>query len=90
MPFEYEKRIEAIDGNSLVLTLDQNIQYYVDKHLETAVKEQKVNNRAACIVMENAAISLYIIPLLVSGTLSGVLIGLVAGNLVERVKKYIK
>ena len=44
---------------------------------------------AACIVMENAAISLYIIPLLVSGTISGVLIGLVAGNLVERVKKYI-
>lgn len=52
MPFEYEKRIEAIDGNSLVLTLDQNIQYYVDKHLETAVKEQKVNNRAAAIVMD--------------------------------------
>ena len=45
---------------------------------------------AACIVMENAAISLYIIPLIISGTISGVLIGLVAGNLVERVKKYIK
>ena len=45
---------------------------------------------AACIVMENAAISLYIIPLLVSGTISGVLIGLVAGNLVERIKKHIK
>jgi heptaprenyl diphosphate synthase len=44
---------------------------------------------AACIVMENAAISLYIIPLIISGTISGVLIGLVAGNLVERVKKYI-
>ncbi len=52
MPFEYEKRIEAVDGNSLVLTIDQNIQYYVDKHLETAVKEQKVNNRAASIVMD--------------------------------------
>ena len=44
---------------------------------------------AACIVMENAAISLYIIPLIISGTISGVLIGLVAGKLVERVKKYI-
>ncbi len=52
MPFEYEKRIEAVDGNSLVLTIDLNIQYYVDKHLETAVKEQKVNNRAAAIVMD--------------------------------------
>jgi heptaprenyl diphosphate synthase len=45
---------------------------------------------AACIVMENAAISLYIIPLIISGTISGIVIGLVAGNLVERVKKYIK
>jgi heptaprenyl diphosphate synthase len=44
---------------------------------------------AACIVMENAAISLYIIPLIISGTISGIVIGLVAGNLVERVKKYI-
>jgi len=44
---------------------------------------------AACIVMENTAISLYIIPLIISGTLSGIVIGLVAGNLVERVKKYI-
>lgn len=44
---------------------------------------------AACIVMENSAISLYLIPLVISGTLSGVVIGLVAGNLVERVKKYI-
>ena len=51
MPFKYEKRIEATDGNSLVLTIDANIQYYVDKHLETAVKEQKVNNKAAAIVM---------------------------------------
>ena len=44
---------------------------------------------AACIVMETAAIAIYIIPLLVSGTIAGVVIGLVAGNLVERVKKYI-
>lgn len=52
MPFEYEKRIEAVDGNSLVLTIDQNIQYYVEKHLETAVREQKVNNRAVAMVMD--------------------------------------
>lgn len=44
---------------------------------------------AACLVMETAAISLYIIPLTLSGTIAGVVIGLVAGNLVERVKKYI-
>ena len=44
---------------------------------------------AACIVMETAAIAVYIIPLLFSGTIAGVVIGLIAGNLVERVKKYI-
>lgn len=44
---------------------------------------------AACIVMENAAISLYIIPLIISGTISGVVIGLAAGMLVTRIKKYI-
>ena len=44
---------------------------------------------AACIVMENAAISLYIIPLIISGTLAGVVIGIVAGMLVERIKKYL-
>lgn len=44
---------------------------------------------AACIVMENAALSLYIIPLIISGTLAGVVIGVVAGMLVERIKKYL-
>lgn len=44
---------------------------------------------AACLVMENAAISAYFIPLVISGTVSGVLIGLAAGALVERIKKYI-
>ena len=44
---------------------------------------------AACIVMQNAAISLYIIPLIISGTLAGVLIGIVSGMLVERIKRYL-
>ncbi len=44
---------------------------------------------AACIVMETTAIAVYIIPLILSGTIAGVVIGLVAGNLVERVKKHI-
>ena len=44
---------------------------------------------AACIVMENAAISLYIIPLMISGTIAGVVIGIVSGILVERIKKHI-
>lgn len=44
---------------------------------------------AACIVMETAAIAYYIIPLIISGTIAGIVIGLIAGNLVERIKKYI-
>ena len=44
---------------------------------------------AACIVMETASIALYIIPLIISGTIAGVVIGLAAGNLVERIKKYL-
>ena len=44
---------------------------------------------AACLVMENAAISLYLVPLIISGTISGVVIGIISGMLVERLKKYI-
>lgn len=45
---------------------------------------------AACIVMKTSAISVYFIPLIISGTVSGVLIGVVSGMLVERLKKIIK
>ncbi len=44
---------------------------------------------AACVVMDTSAIALYIIPLTLSGTIAGVIIGIASGNLVERVKKYI-
>ena len=45
---------------------------------------------AACIVMESAAISLYLPPLVISGTLSGVVIGTVAGVLVKRMEKILR
>lgn len=44
---------------------------------------------AACIVMNSVEISLYLIPLVISGTISGIFIGLVSGMLVEKIKKYI-
>ncbi len=44
---------------------------------------------AACIVMETAAIAYYLIPLFLSGTIAGVLIGIASGSLIERIKKYI-
>ena len=45
---------------------------------------------AACIVMENAAIAIYLPPLIVSGTLAGVAIGVAAGILVKKTEKFLK
>ena len=42
MPFQYEKLYESQDGNSLVLTIDEVIQHFVEKHLEIAVVEHDV------------------------------------------------
>lgn len=39
MPNEFESRIDAQDGNSLVLTIDQNIQHYLDKGIEDVVTQ---------------------------------------------------
>ena len=44
----------------------------------------------ACLVMENAAISYYFIPLVISGTVAGIIIGVSAGILVVRVGDRIK
>lgn len=52
MPFTYEKMVDAKNGNSLVLTIDEVIQYFVEKHLDIAVKEDNVESRAACVVMD--------------------------------------
>ncbi len=51
MPFSYQEMYEAQDGLSLVLTMDETVQHMLDKHLETAVVEHKVRNRAAGIIM---------------------------------------
>lgn len=52
MPYKYEQMFEAADGNSLVLTINSVMQMFVEKHLENAVVEHDVRNRAFCIVME--------------------------------------
>ena len=40
----------------------------------------------ACLIMENAAISLYIVPLTVFGTVSGVVVGIASGLLVRKLE----
>lgn len=52
MPVEYEKYIEAKDGNNLVLTIDETIQHYLEKRLEAAYTDNLVGNYAAGIVMD--------------------------------------
>lgn len=52
MPFDYEKLYSSEDGNHIETTIDEGIQYFVEKHLELAVKEHSVKERGACIVME--------------------------------------
>ena len=51
MPYEYETRYEAQDGNSLYLTIDTVLQHYLEKNLENVITQQNVQNRACGIIM---------------------------------------
>ncbi|MBE6719792.1 MAG: PASTA domain-containing protein [Ruminococcaceae bacterium] len=51
LPTDYETSVDAIDGNSLVLTLNQNIQYYLEKGLRTTMEEYQCKG-AYGIVMD--------------------------------------
>ena len=52
MPFDYEMYYEAQDGNSLVLTIDEVVQHYLEKNLETAYADNKVADHVTGIVMD--------------------------------------
>ncbi|MDL2233584.1 PASTA domain-containing protein [Ruminococcaceae bacterium OttesenSCG-928-L11] len=52
MPFKYSEKYAAQDGNSIVLTIDESIQHFLERHLETAIVEHYVGNKAAGIVMD--------------------------------------
>lgn len=51
MPYEYETRYPAKDGNSLILTIDETLQYYLEKNLEITVSQHKLENRSTGIIM---------------------------------------
>ena len=51
MPFKYSQNIDAVDGSSLVLTIDSNIQAIVEKYLQEGIEDHEVANRAVSIVM---------------------------------------
>ena len=48
----FEDYYDAVDGNSLVLTIDSTIQYYVEKHLQQAAEDYQLQNGAAAIAMD--------------------------------------
>lgn len=51
MPYDYEKYVPAEDGDSLVLTLDEGVQHYLEKHLENALEDTDAEEGVCGIVM---------------------------------------
>ncbi len=52
MPFQEERHIDSEKGLNVVLTLDETIQHFAEKHLEDAYRESQAREGAACIVMD--------------------------------------
>lgn len=52
MPFHYERRIDPKEGEDVVLTLDEVIQLFAEKHLNQAFTECEAAEGASCIVMD--------------------------------------
>lgn len=52
MPYKYEEYQDPVAGRDIVLTIDEVIQHFTEKHLETATVENRVANGSAAIVMD--------------------------------------
>lgn len=51
MPFQYQQKVKAQNGSSLVLTIDEVVQHALEKYLEEGAELNKVGNRACGILM---------------------------------------
>ena len=51
MPYKYENYIPPQDGKGVVLTIDETIQRYTEKHLQQAYEENLLGNGGAAIIM---------------------------------------
>ena len=49
---DFEDYYDAEDGQSLVLTIDESVQYYLEKHLQEASQDYDLQDGAAGIVMD--------------------------------------
>ncbi len=52
MLYSYEKYYEASDGSDLVLTIDNTVQFYLEKNMQAAIEKYDVQNGAFGIVMD--------------------------------------
>lgn len=52
MPYKQETYIDPEHGTNVVLTIDEAIQHFAEKHLETAFLEEKTEKGSAAIVMD--------------------------------------
>ena len=52
MPFEYQQKEDAEDGNSLVLTIDETIQHFLEKYLKQGIIDYKVAEGAVAICLD--------------------------------------
>lgn len=52
MPSEYESTVDAVDGYTLELTVDEVVQMYLEKHLEAALEDHNVGNRVTGVIMD--------------------------------------
>lgn len=51
MPFQFEQKVDAQNGNSLVLSIDEVVQHFLEENLEEGIVRNKVGNRGGAIVM---------------------------------------
>ena len=52
MPFEYQQKEDAQDGNSLVLTIDETIQHFLEKYLKQGIIDYKVAEGSVAVCMD--------------------------------------
>lgn len=52
MPFKYEQKVDAENGNNLVLTIDETVQHVLEKYLQQGIQEFGIINRAVAIMMD--------------------------------------
>lgn len=51
MPYEYEYKVDAENGNDIVLTIDETVQRIMEKYVKQGNEDNKVYNRGAAILM---------------------------------------